>query len=143
MMRRIIVIGTTGSGKTTTARAIAARLGILHVELDALNWGPNWTEVPWEVFRQRVSEAVAEEAWVVDGNYSKARGIVWPRADTAVWLDFSLPVILWRLLWRTLTRTVTQEELWGGNRERFRTAFFSRDSLFIWALQTYRRRRRS
>lgn len=87
-MRRIIVIGTTGSGKTTTARAIAERLGILHVELDALNWGPDWTEVPWEVFRQRVSEAVAGDHWVVNGNYSKSRDIVWPRADAAVWLDF-------------------------------------------------------
>lgn len=141
-MRRIVVIGTTGSGKTALARAISERLRIPHVELDALNWGPNWTEVPREVFRQRVSEAVAGEAWVVDGNYSKARDIVWPRADTAVWLDLPLWVILWRLLRRTVARTLTREDLWSGNRERFRTAFLSRDSLFFWALQTYQRRRR-
>jgi adenylate kinase family enzyme len=90
-----------------------------------------------------VSEAVDGDVWVVDGNYSKSRDIVWPRADTAVWLDFSLWVILWRLLRRTIARTLTQEELWSGNRERVRTAFLSRDSLFVWALQTYRRRRRS
>ncbi len=142
-MQRIIVIGTTGSGKTEMARAISARLAIPHAELDALNWGPNWTEAPREVFRQRVSEAVEGDTWVVDGNYSKTRDIVWPRADTAVWLDFPLWVILWRLLRRTIVRTLTQQELWSGNRERFRTEFFSRDSLFIWALQTYQRRRRS
>lgn len=143
MMRRIIVIGTTGSGKTTTARAIAARLGIPHVELDALNWGSNWTEAPREIFRQRVTEAVAGDTWVVDGNYSKSRDIVWPRADTVVWLDLSLWVILWRLFRRTIARTLTREELWSGNRERLRTAFLSRDSIFVWALQTYGRRRRS
>lgn len=142
-MQRIIVIGTTGSGKTNTAREIAQRLGIPHIELDALNWGPNWTETPRDVFRQRVSEAVAGDAWVVDGNYSKSRDLVWPRADTAVWLDFTLWVILWRLFRRTIARTLTQEELWSGNRERMRTALFSRDSIFLWALQTYRRRRRS
>ncbi|MGH2454107.1 MAG: AAA family ATPase [bacterium] len=142
MMRRIIVIGTTGSGKTAMARAIAERLAIPHVELDALNWGPDWTEVPREVFRQRVREAVAGTAWVVDGNYSKSRDIVWPRAETAVWLDFPLWVILWRLTRRTIARTLTREELWSGNRERFRTALLSRNSLFVWALQTYQRRRR-
>ncbi len=142
-MRRIIVIGTTGSGKTTTARVIAQRLRIPHIELDALNWEPNWTEAPRDIFRQRVSEAVAGEDWVVDGNYSNSRDLVWPRADTAVWLDFPLWVILWRLFRRTIARTLTQEELWSGNRERMRTVFFSRDSIFLWALHTYRRRRRS
>jgi len=143
MLQRIVVIGTTGSGKTTVGRAIAQRLGIPHVELDALNWGPFWTEVPREIFRDRVTRAVSGEVWVVDGNYSKARDLVWPRASAIVWLDFSLPVILWRLLRRTIARTLTQEELWSGNRERARTAFLSGDSLFVWALQTYRRRRRN
>lgn len=142
-MQRIVVIGTTGSGKTTMGNAIAQRLALPHVELDALNWGPSWTEVPRDIFRDRVAQAVSGGAWVVDGNYSKARNLVWSRATTIVWLDFSLPVILWRLLRRTIARTLTQEELWSGNRERIRTAFLSRDSLFIWALQTYRRRRRS
>jgi adenylate kinase family enzyme len=141
-MNRVIVIGTTGSGKTTVARTIAQRLDLPHIELDALNWGPDWAEVPPEVFRARVAEAVAAARWVVDGNYSKARDLVWPRADTVVWLDFALPVILWRLLRRTVTRVASHEELWSGNRERLRTAFLSRDSLFVWALQTYRRRRR-
>ncbi|MGH2349824.1 MAG: AAA family ATPase [bacterium] len=142
-MRRIAVVGTTGSGKTTLAREIAGRLGIPHVELDALNWGPNWTEASREVFRQRVADALAGEAWVVDGNYSAARDLIWPRADTVVWIDYPLWLILWRLLLRTFQRTLTGEELWSGNRERFRDQFFSRNSLFVWALQTYRTRRRN
>ena len=140
--RRIVVIGTSGSGKTTTARQLAQRLGRPHVELDALHWEPNWTEAPLDVFRARVIEALKDDAWVVDGNYSKVRDIVWSRADTVVWLDYSLPVILWRLVWRTLRRSLLREELWSGNRESLRMSLFSRESIVLWALQTYRRRRR-
>jgi hypothetical protein len=87
-------------------------------------------------------QALGGDAWVVDGNYSKVRDIVWSRVDTVVWLDFALPVIMGRLLWRTLRRVFSREELWSGNRERFLAQFFSRDSLFLWALRTYWRRRR-
>lgn len=141
-MKRVAIVGTTGSGKTTVARQLSQALHVPHVELDALYWGPNWTEPPVEVFRERVARALSGEAWVVDGNYGKVREIVWRWADTLVWLDFPLWLILWQLARRTLRRIVTQEELWSGNRERPRTGLFSRNSLFVWALQTYRRRRR-
>ena len=140
--KRFAVIGTTGSGKTTLARELARRLGYPHIELDALHWEPNWTETPRDVFRARVDAALCGETWVVDGNYGKARDIVWSRADTIVWMDYSLPVIFWRLWWRTLKRIVTREELWGGNRENTRNAFFSRDSLFLWVLTSRPRHRR-
>lgn len=140
--RRIAVVGVTGSGKTTLARNIARLLDIRHVELDALHWAPNWTPVPDDVFQERAGRALDGDRWVVDGNYSKVRDIVWRRADTVVWLDYALPLILWRLLWRTLDRIVTRQELWGKNRERLWTQFFTRDSLFLWACQTYPRRRR-
>lgn len=140
--RRIAVIGTTGSGKTTLARQLAERLGYPHVELDALHWEPNWTEAPLDLFRARTAHALAGDTWVVDGNYSKVRDIVWSRADTVVWLDYSLPVIMWRLVQRTFRRIFTREELWSGNREHLHSQFFSRDSLFLWALGTYRRRKR-
>jgi adenylate kinase family enzyme len=139
--RRINVVGTSGAGKTTTAQQIARRLGLPHVELDALHWDPNWTEAPLDVFRQRVAQALAGEAWVVDGNYSKARDLVWSRVELVVWLDYSLPVIMRQVVWRTLRRTLTGEELWSGNRERFRESFFTRDSVVWWALTTYRSRR--
>ena len=137
-MRRIVVVGTTGSGKTILAGAIAGRLGIPHVELDALHWEANWTEAPTDVLRERITRAVGGAAWVVDGNYGKVRDLFWSRADTVVWLDYSLPVILWQLAGRTLKRVMTQEELWSGNRERLGTTLFRRDSIILWALQTYR-----
>src|SRR5205823_6990985 len=102
--RRIVVVGSTGSGKTTLASQLARRLALPHVELDALHWEPNWTMAPLDRFRQRVEEALNGEGWVVDGGYGKVRDIVWGRAETLVWLDYGLPVILWRLLKRTLRR---------------------------------------
>lgn len=145
-MRRISVVGSTGSGKTTFARELAAILRVPHVELDALNWGPAWTMVPAKVFQERVDEATSAEGWVVDGNYGGqgAREIVWDRADTVVWLDFSLAVILARLFRRTNARIRSGGELWPGtgNRETVRGAYLSPSSLYVWALKTYRRRRR-
>jgi adenylate kinase family enzyme len=141
-MQRVAVVGTTGSGKSTLAERLAARVGGAYVDLDALNWGPDWTPAPLLIIREQLSAALAGDCWVVAGNYSKVRDIVWSRADTLIWLDYPLPLILWRLFRRTVRRVVTQEELWGGNRERFRTQFASRDSLFLWALQTHYRRRR-
>jgi adenylate kinase family enzyme len=141
-VQRISVVGTTGSGKTTLARQISQRLGIPHVELDALHWEANWTEVPDEVMRDRVSVALSGNSWVVDGNYSVVRDIVWGKADTVVWLNYPLWVIMKQLLWRTFWRSVTQEKVCNGNRETLQKALFSRDSILLWALQTYHKRRR-
>lgn len=140
--RRIVVVGSTSAGKTWMARLLAQRLGLPHTELDALYWEPNWTPAATERFRARVIETLSGDAWVVDGNYSPVRDVVWQRACTLIWLDYSLPLILWRLLRRTLRRTAGRELLWNGNRESWRSQFLSRDSLFVWVLQTYRRRRR-
>lgn len=140
-MQRVVVIGTSGSGKTTLARRLAAILGVPHIELDALHWEPNWQEAPTDLFLARVGIAVAARAWTADGNYHAARDLVWGRADTLVWLDFPLYVILWRLLLRTARRIIWREELWSGNRETL-AAQLSRDSIILWALHTYQRRRR-
>lgn len=91
------------------------------------------------MLRERVDEATADGGWAVDGNYSAVRDILWPRADTLVWLDYPLAIILTRVMRRTMRRLVTREELWNGNREDFRNTFFSRDSILLWALQTYRK----
>src|SRR5512133_790787 len=140
---RIAVVGTTGSGKTTTALHLAELLNLPHIELDAIHWLPNWVQMEREAFRQRVAEAISGPAWVVDGNYSKASDIVWAQADTLVWLDYDLPVIFWQLFQRTFKRVVTQEVLWNGNRERFWGAFLGRDSLFRWALYSQPRQRKT
>jgi adenylate kinase family enzyme len=135
--RRIVVVGTSGSGKTTLARELAAIIDAPHIELDALHWGPNWQPAPLEAFRGAVEAALAGERWVVEGNYAKVRDIVWRRADTVIWLNYSLATVFRRLLRRTVTRAVRKEPLWHGNRESLRQAFFSRESILLWALQTH------
>ncbi len=139
---RISIIGTSGSGKTTLASQISQRLAIPHVELDALHWEANWIEAPLEVFRKRTEQALSGGNWVVDGNHGRVRDIVWSRVDTVVWLDYPLRVIMERLLRRTFRRVVTQQLLWSGNRETWQKALLSRDSILLWALTTYRRRRK-
>ena len=95
---RLVVIGVSGSGKTTFAGQIARKLSLPHIELDALYWEPDWQASSRPVFRGRVQAATAAEAWVVDGNYSHSRDIVWSRASHLVWLDYSLPRVMWREL---------------------------------------------
>lgn len=114
---RVAVVGCSGSGKTTLAAALARALDVPHVELDALYHQPGWTPLPADEFRARVREATAEGRWVVDGNYSVVRDIVWERADTVVWLDLAFATVMARTIGRTLRRTVKRPELWNGNRE--------------------------
>jgi adenylate kinase family enzyme len=141
-LQRIVVIGVSGSGKTTFAHQLALRLGYPHIEMDAVHWLPNWVEMPTERFRDQIKTLASADAWVMDGNYSKVRDIVWARSDTIVWLDYPLPVILSRLLRRTMRRVVTRETLWNGNRENLQN-HLKRDSVIVWALRTYPRYRRT
>lgn len=142
--RRIIVIGTTSSGKSTLAQRISARLGLKFIELDALYWQPNWTPAALEDFRASVTIAIRSEGWVVAGNYHVVRDLIWPRAEAIVWLDYSFPVVFWRLLTRTIRRSWIREELWNGNRENFwhHLKLWSDESLFHWLFKTYWRRKR-
>lgn len=141
-MRRVVVIGTTGSGKSTMAERLAAQTGLRVIELDALYWGRDWQGAPVDLFRHRVERETRDGGWIVVGNYGQVRDLVWPAADTLVWLDLPLSLVMWRLVRRTLRRAAMKEELWGtGNRESFVNAFFSRQSILLWALKTHRRNR--
>jgi len=138
--RRVHVIGTSGSGKTTVAWAIADKLGIRHIELDAIHWQPGWTELPNEELIERVSEAIQEDAWVIDGNYRVVRQLLWERVDTIVWLDMQLIPVFLRMLWRTTRRIVTREKLWNTNTEGI-NALIGKDSMPLWVIKTHKRRR--
>ncbi len=142
-MRRVAVIGGSCTGKTTLSRALAARLEVACVELDALHHGPNWTEAPAEVLRERVDAALAAapDGWVADGTYyAKLGPSVLARADTVVWLDLPFRIALRRVLWRTLRRGIARTELWNGNRETLRLAF-TRQSIVWWVVRSHRRQR--
>ncbi|MEN9578323.1 MAG: hypothetical protein RJA70_1332 [Pseudomonadota bacterium] len=134
---RFVVIGTSGSGKSTFARALAKARNVPYVELDELFWLPGWTERETEDFRKRTAAAAAGDSWVVDGNYSVVREVLWTKATHIIWLNFSRSTVYSRIIRRTLVRAVTQQELWAGNRESFRKSFFSRDSILLWSFRTY------
>jgi len=142
--RRISVIGTSNSGKSTLARELAARVGAPYIELDALYWRPVWTGTPDEEFASAVRGAVAGASWVIDGNYTRIAPIRLARADTLIWLDTSLPRTLARSVRRSLQRARSRQELWPGtgNTESLRRAFLSRDSVILWALTNFHANRR-
>ncbi len=141
-LKRVSVVGTSCSGKTTFAKSLAQILKIKHVQLDAINFLPNWIERPKEEFLDLVEKEAAADVWVFDGNYTRTREIVWQRATAIVWLNYSFPRTFYRSLKRTTHRVFSREELYSGNRETFQKAFMSRDSILFWVLKTYHEKRR-
>jgi adenylate kinase family enzyme len=143
-VRRVAVIASaSGNGKTTLGRALAARLDVPFVELDALVHGPNWTETSDEDLRALVTPIVAQDAWVIDGTYrSKIGNLVLDAADTIVWLD--LPIRVWfpRLLRRSARRLTGREPMWNDNRETLRGVLVGRDALLPFAIRMHFARRR-
>jgi adenylate kinase family enzyme len=114
---RVVVTGLSGAGKSTLARALAAGLGVPHVELDALHWEPGWTPAAPETFVARVSAATEGGAWVADGHYGGVRAMLWARATHLVWLDYERLPIMARVIRRTALRVAARQVLWNGNRE--------------------------
>jgi adenylate kinase family enzyme len=141
-VQRVSVVGCSGSGKSTLARRLSGVLGVPHIELDALHWGPDWSAASAEELSERVLEATAADAWVVDGNYqSKLGTLVWERADTVVWVNPPRWRVMWRSVSRIVRRAVTGQELWNGNRESWRGLLFWRgeSSILWWAWTSYPR----
>jgi len=140
-----MVIGVTGSGKTTVARRISETLGVPVIELDALFHQPDWQPTPPDEFRAKVQHALdrCPQGWVLDGNYHTVRDLALPRADTVVWLRLPFRVSYWRMLTRTVRRAWTKEELWNTNRESWRLSFLSRDSLLLLGLTHWRAHHRN
>jgi len=131
----VAVVGNSGSGKTVLGRALAGQLAVPFVELDAIYHQPGWQPLPTPEFRRRVEALVAAVGWVVDGNYSAVRDLVWARADTVVYFDLPRRVVRRQVVLRTLGRIVTRTELWNGNREPA-TGLFRLDpdhSIIRWA----------
>jgi predicted kinase len=141
---RILILGGTGSGKTTLARELATALQVPHVELDALYFGPEFSTAPLPLLRERTSAAIAGDRWVTDGNKQAVRDLVWPRADTIVWLDYALGLRLWRLAKRARgrTSTLTAEAVKSGSRTALPAQLFAAGKGVLTALRSHAGQRR-
>src|SRR3954454_25382253 len=141
---RIVILGRTGSGKTTLARQLAAALHVPHVELDSLYFGPEFSTAPLPLLRDRTSAAIAGDRWVTDGNKRAVRDLVWPRADTVVWLDYPVYVSLWRLAQRARRRTTSlrTEAARTGRRTGLPRQMLAAASGVLTALRSHRGQRR-
>lgn len=139
---KINVVGTSGSGKSTFARALAEVLDYPYIEMDAIFWGKDWYEPPDEIFFSDLKTAIEAKNWVLDGNYTRTIEIKWKDVDQVIWIDYGFLRTLYQAVKRALSRAVSKKELWPGtgNRESFRR-LFSKDSIVLWMLKTYHSKR--
>ncbi len=115
-VQRVLVAGSTGAGKTTTARALAERLRLPHTEMDALWHGPGW--LPRPEFAHDVAAMLAAGRWVTEYQYRSVKHELLTTAQAVIWLDHPFPLVAWRLLRRTVVRAITRRPLYNGNIEQ-------------------------
>lgn len=132
-MRRVVILGCSGAGKSTFARALGAKLGLPVVHLDALFWRPGWMEPDNATFRASVADAIAGDAWVTDGNYvSRTFDLRLPRADTVIFLHQPRWLCVYRIVSRWLFAFGrTRQDMAPGCAENFSWDFF----LWTWTFQ--------
>lgn len=142
--RRIRIVGISGAGKTRLAAEAARRLGVAHLELDALFWDTGWRHRDRAEAHALLDDFLAAhpDGWVADGNWNNALdGRLEPpdEVDLVVWLDHPRWLVMWRVVTRTVRRGVTGQELWHGNRER-PASWLSRDpelNIVLWSWTHY------
>ncbi len=134
--KKVVIIGTSGSGKTTVGNQLAQLLGCVCTDLDDLYWLPNWQKREETDFFDQVMRKVENEQWILCGNYARNLQKIWPQADTIIWLDLSLSVCLWRGLKRSINRILTRETHCNGNYEMLKR-LFSKDSILLWIVTSY------
>jgi adenylate kinase family enzyme len=141
---RINVVGTSGSGKTTFSKMLASRLNFPRIEMDQVFWGPNWHQTPDDIFFKKVEEALSNENWVLDGNYTRTTPVKWQKVTAVIWLDYSYPRILYQAFRRSVKYILTGKEIWPntGNIQTVRMTFFSKDSILLWTITHLRQVKR-
>lgn len=136
--KRIIVVGCSCTGKSSTAKLIESKLGLKYTDIDNVHWKPNWIESTDDELLPRLDAITNEESWVLAGNYGRTNHITWPKADCVVWLNYPFPVVFRQAIYRTLKRIWTQEDICNGNKETFWKQFFTTDSILYWVIKTHK-----
>jgi adenylate kinase family enzyme len=101
-MRKVLVIGSGGAGKSTVAKRLGQLLGIEVKHLDKYYWQPGWTEPPKQGWLETVSELVSGDSWIIDGNFGGTLEFRLQHCDTIVFLDMPRLLCLWRIVKRRL-----------------------------------------
>lgn len=142
--KKFLVVGTSGSGKSALARKLCTILNLEDIELDALHWLPHWTETPQLEFRKKVIQKIesSPQGFVIHGNYNKIRDLTWGSADIIIWLDYPKALVMFRVIKRSILRILKNETLWGTNKESFLKNFFTKESIILWAWNTYELRKK-
>ncbi|WP_201746277.1 P-loop NTPase family protein [Veronia nyctiphanis] len=142
-MKKINVVGVSGSGKSFFSKELAEKLDASYLEMDAIFWKPNWEESKDDEFFANLSAAISIDSWVLDGNYNRTRSVKWKDVDTVVWIDYSFPRTVFQAIKRALTRVMSRKEIWAGtgNKESLKK-LFSKHSIVLWTLKNYYKVRR-
>lgn len=128
-MRRVLIVGNSGGGKSTLARKLGDKLGLPVVHLDVLYWKPGWAKGDKAEFVAAVTQALSAPAWICDGNFTGTWDLRMPLSDTVVWIDQPRLVCLWRAIWRVVTwRGGNRPDMAEGCQEKFDPEFYR----FIW-----------
>lgn len=125
-MQRVMIIGPCGAGKSTVSHVLAAKLDLPLVHMDQLNWQPGWIDAGNERLRTLLAVEVAKDNWLIEGNYGSTMAMRLKRADTVVYLDYPLPLCLWRLMKRIVASYGrTRPDMAEGCPERFDAEFLA------------------
>lgn len=143
-MKRINIIGTSSSGKSTFAKQLSNKLSVKYIEMDSLFWKKDWEMSSDEEFFRKLENATSNDSWVLDGNYTRSISVKWKNVDTVIWIDNSFILTMYQAVFRALKRSILKRELWQGtgNKESFRKSFFSKESMIVWTCKTFFKNRK-
>ena len=128
-MRRISIIGSGGAGKSTFARSLGEVLKLPVIHLDAIHWKPGWVETPKDEWRMIVRDLIANDEWIIEGNYGGTMEMRLAASDTVIYLDYPRHICIYRALKRCITyRNRTRPDMGPGCNEKMDLEFLG----WIW-----------
>jgi adenylate kinase family enzyme len=139
-VRRILIYGVTGAGKTTLAARLAKATGIEWHSVDDLTWEPGWVEVPADEQRRRIGYICEQSEWILDTAYGKWVDLPLGHAQLIVALDYPRWFSLQRLVRRTVIRLFDKRPICNGNHESWRM-LFSHEAIIVWHFKSFNRKR--
>lgn len=109
-MKKIMIGGSIGAGKSTLAKALSIKLNIAHTELDSFYWLPGWQIRPTDQMRELINKTTSADRWIICGNFNAFKEFTRDRADTIIWLDYPFFVCLWQAFKRSVHHIKTQQK---------------------------------